>query len=42
MSDEQIIEILSNNDFFEIASPFGWLLRDLGWRVIKILSNLAN
>lgn len=42
MSDEQIIEILSNNDFFEIASPFGLILRDLGWRIIKILSNLAN
>lgn len=42
MSDEQIIEILSNNDFFEIASPLGWILREFGWGLIKILSNLAN
>lgn len=42
MSDEQIISILQNTDWFTLSSPVNYILRWLGWKILTLLANVSN
>lgn len=42
MSDEQIISILQNTDWFALTSPVNYIFRFLGWKLLTLLANVSN